>query len=84
MNRKKRPVGKQKKQSETNQNCIFVELEMGFPPVAALADKQSTGLFGPTDKLLCNFLPISNPISKTKRQPKMNLDCLLVGAGNGI
>ena len=33
----------------------------GFPPVAALAGKQSTGLFGPTDKSLCDFLPISNP-----------------------
>ena len=40
----------------------------GFPPVAALADKQSTGLFGPTDKLLRNFLPISNPYPyKTKK-----------------
>ena len=40
----------------------------GFPPVAALADKQSTGLFGPTDKLLRNFLPISNPTLLIKQK----------------
>ena len=36
--------------------------------MAALADKQSTGLFGPTDKLLCNFLPISNPTILIKQK----------------
>ena len=40
----------------------------GFPPVAALADKQSTGLFGPTDKMLHIFLPISNPITFIKQK----------------
>ena len=40
----------------------------GFPPVAALADKQSTGLFGPSDKLLRNFLPISNPVALPKQK----------------
>ena len=41
---------------------------MGFPPVAALADKQSFRLFGPADKLLCNFLPISNPTISVKQK----------------
>ena len=82
--RKKGPVGKQKSSPKQIRTAFFVELEMGFSPVATLADKQSTGLFGLSDKLLRNFLPISNPISKTKRQSKMNSDCLLVGAGNGI
>lgn len=29
----------------------------GLPPVAALADKQSAGLFGPSDKLLSHSSP---------------------------
>ena len=53
------------------------DLEMGFSPVATLADKQSTGLFGPTDKLRCNFLPILNPISvkqkATRVEPELPL-----------
>ena len=40
----------------------------GFPPVAALCDKQSFRLFGPSDKLLCNFLPISNPTILIKQK----------------
>ena len=56
----------------------------GFPPVAALADKQSTGLFGPTDKLLRNFLPISNPrraYKKQKADPKGLLFALVQVTG---
>ena len=52
----------------------------GFPPVAALADKQSTGLFGPADKLLRNFLPISNPTTLIKqkgRTPRARPLCLV-------
>jgi hypothetical protein len=30
---------------------------MGFPPVAAFADKQSTGLFGASHKSLTRFSP---------------------------
>ena len=61
---------KQKKnpKSQSFQGFLGVVRMTGFPPVAALADKQSTGLFGPSDKLLRNFLPISNPYPyKTKK-----------------
>ena len=47
---------------------LFLVRMTGFPPVAALADKQSTGLFGPADKLLRNFLPISNPTTLIKQR----------------
>ena len=55
-----------KKKSKSLKNVVFqgflgMVQVTGFPPVAALADKQSTGLFGPSDKLLRIFLPISNP-----------------------
>ena len=56
------------------QTLKCMELEMGFPPVATLADKQSTGLFGPTDKLRCNFLPISNPISVKQKATRVELE----------
>ena len=46
----------------------FLVRMTGFPPVAALADKQSTGLFGPTDKMLRIFLPISNPTTFIKQK----------------
>ncbi len=57
----------------------------GFPPVAALADKQSTGLFGPSDKLLRIFLPISNPSTLiNKKGTTARAVPLFVGAGDGI
>ena len=54
-------------------SIAFLVQVTGFPPVAALADKQSTGLFGPTDKLLCNFLPISNPVAGTRAKEDATL-----------
>jgi len=47
---------------------LYLVSVAGFPPVAALADKQSTGLFGPTDKLLKQFSPYfkSRKTIKTK------------------
>ena len=55
---------------------------MGFSPVATLADKQSFRLFGPTDKLLRNFLPISNPIlTKKAVQNKFELHFLELEMG---
>ena len=57
---------------------------MGFPPVAALADKQSTGLFGPLDKLLRNFLPISNPYPYKAKRTYHGGTSSLFGADDGI
>ena len=62
------------KKSLSTKDKLFSELEMGFPPVAAFADKQSSGLFGAcvhfvyAHKLLRNFLPISNPLFHYKQK----------------
>ena len=53
---KSHPFTKQKRVYPKRVNS-FLELEMGFPPVAAFADKQSTGLFGVSHKLLAQFSP---------------------------
>ena len=39
---------------------FYLVRTMGLPPVTALADEQSPGLFGASHKLLRNFLPISS------------------------
>ena len=56
----------------------------GLPPVAALADKQSTGLFGASHKLLRNFLPISSPtfLTNQKRTYRKGISSL-IGADDG-
>ena len=36
--------------------------------------KQSFRLFGPVDKLLRNFLPISNPVDHTKQNSRVHKD----------
>ena len=52
-------------------NCeishFFLVWVAGFPPVAALADKQSFRLFGPTDKLLKQFSPYFKSRIETKK-----------------
>ena len=63
----------------------FLVQVTGFPPVAALADKQSTGLFGPSDKLLKQFSPYfkSHRLYKAKKQSPKD-STFLLGAGDGI
>ena len=66
-------------------HALLPALEMGFPPVAALADKQSTGLFGASHKLHRNFLPSSNPFlyyKQNERYPKGH--ARFARAGDGI
>ena len=60
---------------------LFLVRMTGFPPVAALADKQSFRLFGPADKLLCNFLPISNPTILVKQKGHTRGHVLFVWCG---
>ena len=72
-------------------SSFFLVRMTGFPPVAALADKQSTGLFGACEcyalahKLLTQFSPYfkSHHPYKQKGHNRKGR-ALFVGAGDGI
>ena len=83
-----------KKKSKSLKNVVFqgflgMVQVTGFPPVAALADKQSTGLFGSLHATLArtncfrNFLPTSSPVPLQKQKEQTAWSALFVGAGNG-
>ncbi len=50
----------------------FVVQVTGLPPVAALADKQSFRLFGPSDKLPLAIFSLSSPSIYSKENLKTN------------
>ena len=49
----------------------------GFSPVATLAGKQSTGLFGPSDKLLMQFPPYFKSRHPYKNKKQTTRACFL-------
>ena len=66
-------------------SIVFLVRTTGLPPVAALADKQSAGLFGPTDKLLAQFSPYFKSRHPYKQKRHNHKGCTsFVGADDGI